>query len=1659
VHVNAAAAAGVAALVVGPRKDYGRRGEMEHVDNYRGTAVKMAHAEKVRLEIGVSNHFVEPTVQPSCAPPGPARSARQGDGAADREDLPDSPPAKKIRRPSRRWRRPPHAAPDTSQTDIVSIETLRFTYPSRTSLMAPSGEERPMETHDRRGPAAQGLYRPEDEHDACGVGFVAHVKGRRSHDIVRQALDLLINLEHRGACGSDPGTGDGAGILVQMPDAFLRAGVPFALPAPGAYGAGLVFLPTAAAPQAACRALVERIAADERRPVLGWRPVPTDLGAIGRNAAAVAPVFEQVFVGSREGEDAAAFERGLYILRKRIEHAAATLDLAADARAAFYIVSLSSKTLIYKGMLTASQIERMYPDLGDPRLVSALALVHQRFSTNTFPSWPLAHPYRMVAHNGEINTLRGNINWMQAREGLLRSRTFGDDLAKVLPVIRPGGSDTATFDNVLEFLVMSGRSLPHAVLMMIPEPWSGHADMDPAVRAFYEYHSSLMEPWDGPASIAFTDGTVIGAVLDRNGLRPSRYMVTSDDLVIMASEVGVLDVPVERIVRKDRLRPGRMLLVDTARGRIVDDAEIKRELAAAAPYGQWLRDQLAHIDDLPAARAERPDHQTVLERQHAFGYTYEDVRLLLGPMATHGEEPIGSMGTDTAPAVLSTRPRLLYDYFAQLFAQVTNPPLDAIREELITTMASTIGPEGNLLEPTPEACRQIAIPYPILHNDQVAKIRHLPTGSPFRSTTLPILYNPADGGPGLDRAMRELCRKASQAVAAGYGILILSDRGVDATHAPIPSLLATAGVHHHLVRQGARTRCGLLVESGDAREVHHVALLMGYGAGAVNPYLAFETLDDMIRQGLLAGVTHEQAVHGYVKALNKGVLKVMSKMGISTLQSYCGAQIFEAVGLDRAFVDTYFTSTPSRIGGIGLDTVAEEVRRRHERAFGRRRAALDELESGGEYQWRRDGEVHLFTPETVFRLQHATRTRRYEIYEDYTRLVDDQSQRLATLRGLFRLRPAGPPVPLDEVEPVDAILRRFSSGAMSYGSISQEAHETLAIAMNRLGARSNTGEGGEDPARYVPDANGDSRRSAIKQVASGRFGVTSEYLVNADDLQIKMAQGAKPGEGGQLPGHKVYPWIAKVRHSTPGVGLISPPPHHDIYSIEDLAQLIFDLKNANPVARVHVKLVAESGVGTVAAGVAKAHADVVLISGHDGGTGASPLTSLKHAGVPWELGLAETQQVLLLNGLRDRIVVQVDGQMKTGRDVVVAALLGAEEFGFATAPLVVMGCVMMRVCHLNTCPVGIATQDPELRKTFAGTPALVETFFRFIAEDVRAQMAALGFRSLDAMVGRVDCLDVQPAVDHWKARGLDLAPLLYQPRLPEGAARRRTTAQDPGLAHVLDHTLIAGAAAALEHGTPVELALPIRNTDRTAGTLLGYEVTRRYGGAGLPPDTIRVAFTGSAGQSFGAFLPRGITLGLDGDANDFVGKGLSGGRLVIRPPEGARFAAEQNVIIGNVALYGATGGEAFIRGVAGERFAVRNSGAHAVVEGVGDHGCEYMTGGRVVVLGATGRNFAAGMSGGLAFVLDTDGAFRRRCNPEMVDLDPLDDEAEIDCLHEIVARHALLTGSVPAQRLLAGWPELLARVVVVTPRDFKRVRDAETRGREARAAAGDLVGA
>ena len=1509
-------------------------------------------------------------------------------------------------------------------------------------------------------PPAQGLYDPAHEHDACGVGFVVDIKGRRSHAIVSQALEVLKNLLHRGACGCEVNTGDGAGILIQMPHAFLsrecaRAGIP--LPAPGHYGAGLVFLPRAAGEAAECRRIVEEIVQDEGQTVLGWRDVPTDSSAVGPSARAVEPVFQQVFVGRAPGvADRAAFERKLYVIRKRVEHAVNRTSLAE--KKFFYVPSLSANTLIYKGMLSADQIEGMFPDVTDPLVDSALALVHQRFSTNTFPSWPLAHPYRMIAHNGEINTLRGNINWMHAREAIVRSSVLGDDLKKLMPIVLEGGSDSASFDNVLEFLVMAGRPLPLAILMMIPEAWAGHEGMSEDRKAFYEYHGCLMEPWDGPASIAFTDGTVIGAVLDRNGLRPSRYYVTKDDMVIMASEVGVLEIPAERVLLKERLHPGRIFLVDTAQGRIIEDAELKKAYAAQHPYGEWLKTHIRPIETLPEPPdVPEPNHETVLQRQMAFGYTHEDLRLLLGPMATAGEEPVGSMGTDTALAVLSNRPRLLYDYFKQLFAQVTNPPLDGIREELVTQIATTIGPEGNLLEPTPEAARQLKLRTPILNNEEVARIRHSDVPH-YRSKTIQMVYPAGGGGAALAAALEDLCRQASAAVNQGHAYLILSDRGVNERLAPIPSLLATAGVHHHLIREGLRVKVGMIVESGDAREVHHAALLLGYGAGAINPYLAFETLDDMIRRDMLPGLDQATAVKHYIKALNKGVLKVISKMGISTIQSYRGAQIFEAIGLDKAFVDKYFTWTASRIGGVGIDVIAAEAEARHARAFPARPVAEPELEWGGEYQWRRDGEYHLFNPETVFKLQHATRSGQYTIFKDYTRAVDEQTRTLATLRGLFTFKAAPQPIPLSEVEPVERILPRFATGAMSYGSISQEAHETLAIAMNRLGGKSNTGEGGEDAARYVPDPNGDSRRSAIKQVASGRFGVTSEYLVNANDLQIKMAQGAKPGEGGQLPGHKVYPWIAKVRHSTPGVGLISPPPHHDIYSIEDLAQLIHDLKNANPRARISVKLVAEVGVGTVAAGVAKAHSDVVLISGHDGGTGASPLTSLKHGGVPWELGLAETQQVLVLNKLRDRIIVQTDGQLKTGRDVAIAALLGAEEFGFSTAPLVVMGCIMMRVCHLNTCPVGIATQDPRLRAKFAGEPEFVATFFRFIAEEVREIMASLGFRTMEEMIGRADRLDVRQAVEHWKAKGLDLTPLLHRPAVGPEVAIRKVVEQDHGLEKSLDMTtLVPMCRPALERAEPVDVRLPIRNVNRTVGTILGYEVTSRHGAAGLPDDTIRLHFSGSAGQSFGAFVPKGITLTLEGDANDYLGKGLSGGKIIVYPPREATFVPEENILVGNVVLYGATGGEAYFRGVAGERFAVRNSGAATVVEGVGDHGCEYMTGGRVVVIGRTGRNFAAGMSGGVSYVLDEAGDFKRRCNLGMVDLEPLVDVEDVELVKDLLSRHIRYTQSPVAARLLVNWERTRERFVKVMPKDYKRVLLAIKKAQETGMSADDAV--
>ena len=1500
-------------------------------------------------------------------------------------------------------------------------------------------------------PASRGLYDPSYEHDSCGVGFVVDIKGRKSHKIVQNALSILKSLIHRGACGCEENTGDGVGLLTQLPHKFLTRickGIGIDLPEYGHYGAGMVFLPTDDEQRRQCIEQCSKIVAEEGQQLLGWRDVPTDDSLLGPTAKSGEPTFKQIFIGrSTDVKDAAAFECKLYVIRKRIEHAVLGSDLSQ--RNSFYIPSLSCRTLVYKGMLTGSQFEPMFPDVLEPDFESALALVHQRFSTNTFPSWNLAQPFRYLCHNGEINTVRGNINWMHARESLCESERFGDDLQKLFPVVIEGGSDSATFDNVMEYLHMGGRPLAHAILMMIPEAWSGHETMDEERKAFYEYHSCLMEPWDGPASIAFTDGEVIGAVLDRNGLRPSRYYVTRDDMVVMASEVGVLDIPPENVLIKERLHPGRIFMVDTRQGRIIDDEEIKREFVREHPYATWLKQYLVPLKNLPNPKQiHGSDYDTLLQRQQAFGYTHEDLRMLMAPMAANGLEPIGSMGTDTPLAVLSNRPRLLYDYFKQLFAQVTNPPLDGIREELVTQVATNVGPERNLLKPVPESCRQVKIRSPILTNDELARIRDVNLPG-LKTKTVPILYPVAQGGPGLHQALKEVCAQVDAAIEEGYTNVILSDRGINRELTAIPALLATAGVHHHLVRTGTRTKAGLIIESGEPREVHHFAVLIGYGAGAINPYLAFESLGDMIGKGHVPEMEHETAVRHFIKAVDKGLTKTMSKMGISTVQSYRGAQIFEAVGLNKEFVDQYFTWTASRIGGIGLEEVAREMSVRHHNAFLDRPADEPHLEWGGEYQWRRDGEYHLFNPETVFKLQHSTRSGQYDIFKEYTEKVNNQSAALATLRGLFEFKHAQEPVAIEEVEPIENIMKRFSTGAMSYGSISKEAHETLAIAMNRIGGKSNTGEGGEDSARYTPDENGDLRRSAIKQVASGRFGVTSEYLVNADDLQIKMAQGAKPGEGGQLPGTKVYPWIAKVRHSTAGVGLISPPPHHDIYSIEDLAQLIHDLKNSNPEARVHVKLVAEVGVGTVAAGVSKAHSDVVLISGYDGGTGASPVSSLKHAGLPWELGLAETQQVLVQNGLRDRIVVQTDGQLKTGRDVVIAALLGAEEFGFSTAPLVVMGCIMMRVCHLNTCPVGVATQDPRLRKKFSGQPGFVENFFKYIAEEVREYMAQLGFRTVDEMIGQVDRLDVKRAIDHWKAHGLDFTSILHKPEAGPGVGVYCSTRQDHGLEKSLDvTTLVPLCREAIEQRKPVNIILPIQNTNRTVGTILGHHITRRYGAQGLPEDTVRVHFNGSAGMSFGAFVPRGVTMTLEGDANDYLGKGLSGGKIIVYPPRHSTFVPEENIIVGNVLLYGATSGEAYIRGIAGERFCVRNSGVNAVVEGVGDHGCEYMTGGRVVVIGSTGRNFAAGMSGGIAYVLAEKKSFKIRCNLDMVDLEDIEESEDAETIKTLLGRHVEYTRSKVAKNILDNWNEYQSRFVKVMPKDYKRVLAAIKKARE-----------
>ena len=1474
-------------------------------------------------------------------------------------------------------------------------------------------------------PEAVGLYNPANEHDACGVAMVATLNKTRNHEIVSKALTALRNLEHRGASGAEPDSGDGAGILIQIPDEFYRSVVDFKLPKLGFYATGVFFIE---AGNTDYLAQITKIASEEGLRVLGWRDLPINSKSIGKTALSVMPSFKQIFVEGLKAESDLVLERMVFCLRKRVEH---TMPI--------YVASLSSRTIVYKGMLTTGQLEEFFPDLSNQLVVSAMALVHSRFSTNTFPSWPLAHPYRFIAHNGEINTVKGNRNWMRARETLLQSDLIPGDIKRLFPIVNNSGSDSASFDEVLELLYLGGRSLPHSILMMIPESWENHATMSQVRKDFYAFHSALMEPWDGPACVTFTDGNQIGAVLDRNGLRPSRFWVTDDGLVVLASEVGVLDFKPESIVRKGRLQPGKMFLVDLQEGRIIEDDEIKDSLAAAQPYSDWLHAGLVRLSDLPSREHIVYPHSSVVRRQRAFGYTEEELRLIITPMAKNGAEPLGSMGTDTPIAALSEKPRLLFDYFAQLFAQVTNPPLDAIREELVTSLGGSIGPEHNLLDPGPSSCRQISLQFPVIDNDELAKIINVNADGDqpgFATHVVRGLFPIAGGGRSLVARLEQIRSEVSSAINEGARIIVLSDRDGDAENAPIPSLLLTSAVHHHLIREKTRTKVGLVVESGEVREVHHVALLIGFGAAAVNPYLAMESAEDLVRQGVITGITPEKAVRNLIKSLGKGVLKVMSKMGVSTIASYTGAQIFEAIGLSAEVVDEYFVGATSRLGGAGIEIIAQETIKRHHIAYppGGEIPGAKKLQIGGEYQWRREGEPHLFDPETVFTLQHATRSKRFDVFKRYTNRVDDQSRRLMTLRGLFNFKSdIRKPIPIDEVEPASEIIKRFATGAMSYGSISQEAHETLAIAMNRIGGKSNTGEGGEDPARNKADSNGDLRRSAIKQVASGRFGVTSEYLVNADDIQIKMAQGAKPGEGGQLPGNKVYPWIAKVRYSTPGVGLISPPPHHDIYSIEDLAQLIHDLKNANNQARIHVKLVAEVGVGTVAAGVSKAHADVVLISGHDGGTGASPLTSLKHAGAPWELGLAETQQTLLLNGLRDRIVVQVDGQMKTGRDVLIAALLGAEEFGFATAPLVVSGCVMMRVCHLDTCPVGVATQNPELRKKFTGKPEFVETFFEYIAEEVRQLLAQLGFRKLEDAIGQVEMLDTKAATDHWKASGLDLSPILQAP-IGNGD-RKNTTVQDHGLSAALDNELIKLSKEALENGKSVRLDMPVRNVNRTVGTMLGSEVTRKFGGAGLPANTIDITFHGSAGQSFGAFIPSGLTLRLYGDSNDYVAKGLSGGRVIIRPDEKASFKSNQNVIAGNVIGYGATSGEIMISGVVGERFCVRNSGAHAIVEGVGDHGCEYMTGGSVIVLGSTGRNFAAGMSGGMAFVLDLQPSL---VNTEMVDLLSLPANKE-DFVRGSISNFFVETGSQIAKELLADWEKTKSRITLIMPRDYARV--------------------
>ncbi|GMV49179.1 MAG: Ferredoxin-dependent glutamate synthase 1 [Nitrospirae bacterium] len=1487
-------------------------------------------------------------------------------------------------------------------------------------------------------PLKQGLYDPQHEKDSCGVGFVVDIKGQRSHQIVQQGLQVLERLTHRGAQGCDPCTGDGAGILLQVPHEFFKRVVKdsgIKLPGAGEYGVGMVFLPPDADARAQCETVFARVIKDEGAKLLGWRDVPVKSDAIGPVARSTEPFMRQVFIARgifTEDE----FERRLYVIRKSVERA--VRESAIEGREYFYIPSLSSSTIVYKGLLLPHQIPQYYQDLTDSSLTSALALVHSRFSTNTFPTWPLAHPYRYICHNGEINTLKGNVNWMRARQGRLNSELFGEDMTKLFPIVYESQSDSASLDNALEFLVLGGRSLPHAMMMLIPEPWVANPQMDLDRRGFYEYHAAMQEPWDGPAAVCFTDGKLIGATLDRNGLRPCRYQVTTDGLVVLASEAGVLPMDPQKIRQKGRLMPGRMFLVDTVQGRIIDDEEVKADIVRRKPYRSWVTEHRISLDELPEPiNVPQPDHPTIRQRQQAFGYTVEELKMVITPMVVDGQEAISSMGTDTPLAVLSDRPQLLFKYFKQLFAQVTNPPIDPIREELVMSLTTSIGPKPNLMDENPESCRRIRVKQPILTNADLQKIREL-ADPHFKSKTLKMLFRVAEGPEGLGAAVDDLCKQASQAIREGYKFLILSDRGVNEDYAPIPSLLGVAAVHHHLVRECTRTEVGLTVETGEPRDVHHFACLIGYGAGTVNPYLVFESLVDLERDGYLPEGLDAQTAEGkYIKAINKGLLKIFSKMGISTVQSYCGAQIFEAIGLNRELIDRYFTGTPSRVEGISIREIGEESLRRHRVAY--EPVPIRQLDFGGEIHYRIQGEHHNWNPDTIYKLQHATRNNDPKTFAEFSQLVNDESKRRSNLRGLLDFKYLPEPIPLEEVEPAREIVKRFTTGAMSFGSISREAHETLAVAMNRLGAKSNTGEGGEDPERFTPLPNGDSRNSYIKQVASARFGVTSHYLVNAKELQIKMAQGAKPGEGGQLPGHKVDENIARLRYSTPGVQLISPPPHHDIYSIEDLAQLIFDLKNANADAAVSVKLVSEVGVGTVAAGVAKAHADKVLISGDSGGTGASPLSSIKYAGIPWELGLAETHQTLVLNDLRGRIRVETDGQMKTGRDVAIAALLGAEEYGFATAPLIVEGCIMMRKCHLNTCPVGIATQDPVLRKKFTGQPDHVVNFFFFVAEELRQIMAKLGFRTVNEMVGRVDKLKVQKAVDHWKAKGLDLAPLLAMPDVGPDVARYCVQKQDHGIADILDRTLIERCAPAIERGEKVSLELPIRNLNRTAGTMLSSRIAKKYGLEGLPADTITIKFNGSAGQSFGAFLSRGITLILEGESNDYIGKGLSGGKIIVFPPKQSLFTPEETILVGNTSLYGGTQGEAYFYGMAGERFAVRNSGVRAVVEGTGDHGCEYMTGGVVVVLGRTGRNFAAGMSGGVAFVLNELDKFQSRCNLGMVELEQVASEDDKKLLHDMITSHFLYTGSRNAKRILDAWEVMLPKFVKVMPIDYKRV--------------------